>query len=140
MIQRIQTVWLLIAALLAGATFKLPFFSGNRLNATTNAKEWIEFTSNQNVFTMIIAVALAVAALVAIFMYKDRKRQMLVTLTTTVVSVIQIVLYFKAKSNFIEANLNLGSLLSLALTACLALAAKAIYNDDKLVQRADRLR
>ena len=140
MIQRIQTVWLLGAAVLAGASFKLSFFSGNKLNATTNAKEWIEYTANQSVFTMIIAVAIAVAALISIFMYNDRKRQMLVTLLTTVVTIIQIFLYFNAKSTFTEANLNLGSLLSFALPVCLALAAKAIYSDDKLVKSADRLR
>ncbi len=140
MIQRIQSVWLLVAAVLAGASFKLSFFSGNKLNATTNVKEWIEFTANQSVFTMIIAVAIAVAALIAIFMYKDRKRQMLVTLSTTVVSIIQIFLYFNAKSSFTEANLDLGSLLVFAIPACLALASKAIYNDDKLVKSADRLR
>jgi hypothetical protein len=140
MIQRIQSVWLLVAAVLAGASFKLSFFSGNKLNATTNVKEWIEFTANQSVFTMIIAVAIAVASLIAIFMYKDRKRQMLVTLTTTVVSIVQIFLYFNAKSNFIEAKLDLGSLLGFAIPVCLALASKSIYNDDKLVKSADRLR
>ncbi|MEI6264619.1 MAG: DUF4293 domain-containing protein [Sphingobacteriia bacterium] len=140
MIQRIQTIWLLVAAVLAGLSYKLSFFSGNKLNTTTNVKEWIEFTANQNVFTMILAVAIAVASLIAIFMYKDRKRQMLVTLCTTVVSIIQIFLYFNAKSSFIEAKLDLGSLLCFAVPVCLALAAKSIYSDDKLVKSADRLR
>lgn len=140
MIQRIQTVWLLVAAVLAGLSFKLSFFSGNKLNATTNVKEWIEFTANQSVFTMIIAVAITVAALIAIFMYKDRKRQMLITLCTAVVSIIQIFLYFNAKSNFSEANLDLGSLLCFAVPVCLVLAAIAIYKDDKMVKSADRLR
>ncbi|TAH11177.1 MAG: DUF4293 family protein [Sphingobacteriia bacterium] len=140
MIQRIQTIWLLVAAVLAGLSFKLSFFSGNKLNATTNVKEWIEFTANQNIFTMILAVAIAVASLIAIFMFKDRKRQMLVTLCTGVVSIIQIFLYFNAKSTFTEANLDLGSLISFAIPACLMLASRAIYNDDKLVKIADRLR
>ena len=129
-----------MSAILAGATFKISFFSGNKLNATTNIKEWVEFTATQSIFTMIISVAIAAASLIAIFVYKDRKRQILITLITTVVSIIQIVLYFNAKANFTEANLDLGSLLSFALIACLVLAARGIYRDDRLVKNADRLR
>jgi len=140
MIQRIQSIWLLLAALLTAATFKLSFFSGNKLNNVSNIKEWVEFVASNNAIIMILAVAIAIASLIAIFMYKDRKRQMLITLVTAIVAIIQIVLYFNSKSTFTEANFDLGSLISFAIPVLLFLAAKAIYSDEKMLKNADRLR
>lgn len=140
MLQRLQTVWLLLAAVLEAATLRLSFFSGNKLDAATNQKTWIEFTAMQNVFILILTIAVAVAALVAIFMYKDRKRQLLITLITTVVSVVAILLYFQQKTNFVEANLDLTALTAFFVPVFLLLAARGIYKDDQLVKSADRLR
>lgn len=140
MLQRLQTVWLLLAAVLEAATLRLSFFSGNKLDAATNQKIWIEFTAMQNVFILILTIAVAVAALVAIFMYKDRKRQLLITLVTTVVSVVAILLYFQQKTNFVEANLDLTALTAFFVPVFLLLAARGIYQDDQLVKSADRLR
>ncbi len=140
MLQRLQTIWLLLAAVLEAATLRLSFFSGNKLDAATNQKTWIEFTAMQNVFILILTIAVAVAALVAIFMYKDRKRQLLITLITTVVSVVAILLYFQQKTNFVEANLDLTSLTAFFVPVFLLLAARGIYQDDQLVKSADRLR
>lgn len=140
MLQRLQTVWLLLAAVLEAATLRLSFFSGNKLDAATNQKTWIEFTAMQNVFILILTIAIAVAALVAIFMYKDRKRQLLITLITTVVSVVAILLYFQQKTNFVEANLDLTALTAFFVPVFLLLAARGIYKDDQLVKSADRLR
>lgn len=140
MIQRVQSIWLFLAALFTAATFKFSFFSGNNINATTNIKEWIEFIASQNTIVMILAVAIVVSSLIAIFMYKDRKRQMLISLITAFIAVIQIALYFNYKSAFTEASLNLGSLFSFVTPVLLFLAAKAIYADEKLVKNADRLR
>ncbi len=140
MIQRVQSIWLFLAALFTAASFKFSFFSGNKLNTTTNVKEWIEFIASQNSIVMILAVAIAIASLISIFIYKDRKRQMLITLVTAIVAIIQIALYFNSKSAFTEASLNLGSLFSFATPILLFLAAKAIYSDEKMVKNADRLR
>jgi cell division protein FtsL len=140
MLQRLQTLWLLLAAMLQAATLRLSFFSGNKLDAATNQKTWIEFTAMENVFILILTIAVAVAALVAIFMYKDRKRQLLITLITTAVSVIAILLYFQQKTNFVEANLDLTSLTAFFVPVFLLLAARGIYKDEQLVKSADRLR
>jgi uncharacterized membrane protein len=140
MLQRLQTVWLLLAAVLEAATLRLSFFSGNKLDAATNQKTWIEFTAMQNVFILILTIAVAVAALVAIFMYKDRKRQLLIALITTVVAVVAILLYFQQKTNFVEANLDLTALTAFFVPVFLLLAARGIYKDDQLVKSADRLR
>ena len=140
MIQRIQTIWLLAAAILSGAGLGLSFFSGNKLNETTQLKDWIEFSASDNLLIMILTVTISVAALVTVFMYKDRKRQMMVTLATALLTFLNIGLYFNAKAGFAEATLDLGSLCSFATPLCLLLASRAIYKDEQLVKNADRLR
>lgn len=140
MLQRIQSIWLLLAASLSGLSTRFSFFSGNRMNTTSNEKEWVEFTALESSFTSIIAIALAVAALVSIFMYKDRKRQLMVTLALLVVSGIQIALYYSASNGFTESKTDLTSLISFAIPVFFVLAAVGIYKDEQLVKNADRLR
>lgn len=140
MLQRIQSIWLLLAASLSGLSTRFSFFSGNRMNTTSNEKEWVEFTALESSFTSIIAIALAVAALVTIFMYKDRKRQLMVTLALLVVSGIQIALYYCASNGFTESKTDLTSLISFAIPVFFVLAAVGIYKDEQLVKNADRLR
>ena len=138
MLQRIQSIWLLLAASLSGLSTQFSFFSGNILNTTTSEKEWVEFTALESSFTSIIAIALAVAALVSIFMYKDRKRQLMVTLALLVVS--GIALYYSASNGFTESKTDLTSLISFAIPVFFVLAAMGIYKDEQLVKNADRLR
>ena len=140
MIQRIQSIWLLLAAAFSASGFGLSFFSGNKLDAATNTKTWVEFTAYQQLLIQILSVAVAVASLVAIFMYKDRKRQMLVVFATAVGAFLNIALYYNAKSGFVESKLDLGSLFSFAVPLFLLLAIRFIYKDEQLVKSADRLR
>lgn len=140
MIQRIQSIWLLLAAAFSASGFGLSFFSGNKLDAATNTKIWVEFTASNQLLIMILSVAVAVAALVAIFMYKDRKRQMLIVFATAVGAFLNIALYYNAKSSFVESKLDLGSLFSFAVPLFLLLAIRFIYKDEQLVKSADRLR
>jgi hypothetical protein len=140
MIQRMQSIWLIIASALSAAGFWLSFFSGNKLNTNTQVKEWIEYTAPQNMLIMVVTIAVSVAALVTVFMYKDRKRQMLVTIVTALISLVNIALYFHAKASFVEANLDLGAILNFAIPLFLMLAIRAMYKDEQLVKSADRLR
>ncbi|MEN9685006.1 MAG: hypothetical protein RLZZ28_792, partial [Bacteroidota bacterium] len=84
MIQRIQTLWLLVAAVLAFATLKLSFFSGNVL--VNNVKEFKSFTAMSSIPLMILTVAVAITSLITIFLYKDRKLQLKIGLSVLVVS------------------------------------------------------
>lgn len=140
MLQRIQSIWLLLAATLSGLSFKFSFFSGNRLNTETNVKEWIEFDATQSTVTLLLAVAIAVASAVCVFMYKDRKRQLLIAVGLIALSILNIVLYFNASKSFTESNTDLTALISLGIPILLILAAIGIYKDEQLVKKADRLR
>ncbi len=140
MLQRIQSIWLLLAATMSALSLKFSFFSGNKLNPETNVKEWIEYTAAQGSLNAIFTIAIGVASLVCIFMYKDRKRQLLISLIVLAVSFLNIFLYYNASQAFIESNTDLTALISLSIPVFLVLAALGIYKDEQLVKNADRLR
>jgi magnesium-transporting ATPase (P-type) len=138
MLQRIQTVWLLIAGLLSFSTFKFSFFSGNKI--VDNAKSFISFTAKENLIVLILTVAVAVAALVTIFLYKDRKMQIKIAMACLVAAIINLVLaYFKTKE-YVEGKMDLTALVWFAIPIFIFLAIRAIYKDEQLVKNADRLR
>lgn len=75
MLQRLQTVWLLLVAGFNAITFKLPFYTGDwqrdqlpnfLVNLTAQLTPW---------FT-ILSVVTAALALITIFLYKNRKLQL----------------------------------------------------------------
>lgn len=140
MLQRIQSIWLLLAATMSALSLKFSFFSGNKLNPETNVKEWIEYTAAQGSLNAILTIAICVATLVCIFMYKDRKRQLLINISILVVALLNIVLYFNASKTFTESNTDLTALVSLSIPVLLILSAIGIYKDEQLVKKADRLR
>ena len=140
MIQRIQSIWLLLAAIFAFATLKLSFYSGNKLDALTNAKVFLPLNATTNTMLFILTVAVAVAALVVIFLYKDRKRQILVSIGVLAVSILNIIFYFSEIKKFIEGQIVLTSIITFTIPIFLLLAIRSIWKDEKLVKSTDRLR
>jgi hypothetical protein len=139
MIQRIQTLWLLAASACGFATLKLSFYSGNKLDAT-NVKQFLPLNAMTNTLLTVLTVCVAAACLVLIFLYKDRKRQLLVTLATFAVSIINIVLYFTEIKKFVEGNYDITAILTFLVPVFLLLASWGIYKDERLIKNADRLR
>ncbi len=140
MLQRIQTVWLLIASALGFATLSnsISFYSGNKL--VENVSKFVPLTARENIFILILTVSIAVAALVTVFLFKDRKMQLKVTLGVFAVSLANIGLYYLQTKNYIEGKMDLTSLASFAIPVFLVLAARGVWKDEQLVKSVDRLR
>ena len=139
MIQRIQTIWLILAAVAAFLTIKLSFFSGN-ITGAGQTKTFTYLTAASNMVILFFTAAVGVATLICIFLYRNRKLQMRITLAAMLVSLLNIVLYYNQTRHFIEGNYDLTALVALAIPIFLILAIKGIYNDQKLVKSLDRLR
>jgi len=141
MIQRIQSVWLLLAAACAALTFRLSFFSGNK-TGSDNISAFEKLTASSDFLLLVLTSFLVGGCLVLIFLFKNRKQQLWLTIAAIVIAVINIILYFKETKSFIpnQGNYDLTSILSFAIPVFLILAARGIWNDDKLVKSADRLR
>lgn len=140
MLQRIQSIWLLLAAALSALSFQFSFFSGNKLNTVTNTKEWIQFTAAQSTLTLLLSIVIAAASFVCIFMYKDRKRQLLIAVILVLASLLNLFFYVQASRSFIEYTTDLTALISIGIPIMLVLASIGIYKDEQLVKSADRLR
>jgi ABC-type thiamin/hydroxymethylpyrimidine transport system permease subunit len=136
MIQRIQSVWLLLAAICAFLTFRVSFFYGLRTGATVN--EALNATSDM--LLIITAAATGLGAFIAIFLYKDRKVQLRVTMIALVVAVLNLVLYFVHIKQYADGRFSLTSIVSFIIPVFLLLSARGIWKDQKLIKSLDRLR
>jgi peptidoglycan/LPS O-acetylase OafA/YrhL len=139
MIQRIQTLWLLLAAVAAFLTSTFSFFSGNII-AADQTKKFEELTARSNWLLLVLTIILGTGILIAIFLYKNRKLQLRTVLTAIILSIANIALYFYQSQKFVEGKPDLTALIALVIPVFLVLAARGINKDEKLVKSLDRLR
>lgn|SRR5690606_34595571 len=157
MIQRIQTVWLLLASITLFLLFLFPYLqyfdnfgTAMSIKVTGIYQGVSEGVVQVKSFILqtIVTVILALVPLVTIFYYKNRKKQ-LQTIYLNIFLVILLAVWFYVSSNnaVIELNKNLvlenigiGALLAPLDIVFLFLAAKGIRNDEKLIKSVDRLR
>lgn len=140
MIQRIQTLWLAITAVVALLTIKFSVFSGNMIDST-GLRKWVELNAATNFFILILTIGVAVTAGIVIFLYRDRKVQLRLSIIALIISLINLILYYNEVRKFSpEGNYDLTCLLALSIPVFLVLAIMGIYKDEKLIRSADRLR
>lgn len=139
MIQRIQTIWLLLAFLLSIILFVVPVFKAgdNSLKISIN-------------YVAIIINSISIfLSLWAIFRYKNRKSQKQMTYFNVVVNVGLLAWLFKIVNDFEEVQLMtygqegyfwIGLFLPIFTILCLIMAIAGIRKDEKLLKSLDRLR
>ena len=139
MIQRIQTIWLLLAALSAAFTYKFSFYSGN-MTGNDNMQTFEKLIASSNFLLLLFTACLTAGALIIIFLYKTRKQQLWLTLAAVALSIINLVIYFTQIKKFTSGAISLTAILAFAVPVLLLLAARGIWKDEKLVKSLDRLR
>jgi Domain of unknown function (DUF4293) len=153
MLQRKQTLWMLLAVICAALTFKFAFYSGNvavgayghaflSVKAVPNVGFGKDSASSGSVLILILTVIIIVGTLYDIFIYKTRSKQLWVTIGLIVVSLLNIFLYWRASGPpaFVEGSYNLTAALTVVIPVFLVFAVQGIMKDQKLVKSADRLR
>jgi hypothetical protein len=138
MIQRVQTIWMILAAAAVFLTFTLtfPFYSGT-LSADNSFRAVI---ATENLFLVILTSALGTGILINIFLFKQRSIQFRIIIFALLLEGLIIFLYIKQTAAFSKGNLGLGSALHFLIILFLIFAAKGIYNDSKLIKESNRLR
>jgi dipeptide/tripeptide permease len=141
MIQRLQSIWLLLAAAAAFCSLKFSFYSGNMI-AENQTKARVELTAQSNLLLLILTAGVGIASLIAIFLYKNRKLQLRIVLLTLLVSIINLVLFFMQTKKFVPdaGNYALTAVFALFIPVLLFFAIRGIRRDEKLVKSLDRLR
>ena len=139
MIQRIQTLWLLIAAAFAALSFKFPFYSGNKITADPvgNVNELL---ASSHMLLLLFTAILVAGCLAIIFLYKNRRLQLRLTIVALFIALINVTLYFTQLKKYTSGNISLTAIFALAIPLLLFLAARGIWKDEKLVKSLDRLR
>lgn len=137
MIQRIQSIWLLLAAVFAFLTFKLPFYQGAILQAT-NVKP--EVDAQSTIWLTIVAALTGALAFINIFFFNNRKLQLRICAFGILLSVVLIALCFMEMTKFASGSIALTSVIYFAVVAFYILALNGIRKDEKLIKSMDRLR
>jgi hypothetical protein len=136
MIQRIQTLWLLLASICAFASVKLPFYFGSiEVPGPT-----VTITPYDNFMLLVFVIATALMALVSIFLFSNRSLQIKMCIVGLVLSLANLMHYFLYMKNFKTGGLSLYSILSFLVPVFFILAIRSIYKDQKLLKSLDRLR
>jgi hypothetical protein len=136
MIQRIQSVWLLLAATCAFLSFKLPFYSG------TNAKSIpsYELNASETIPVALTTIVVGVLAAFIIFLFKNRAAQLRLCVLGILLEAVLIFLYYREVRTFASGTYSLWALLHSTIVILFFLAARAINKDEKMVKDSDRLR
>jgi hypothetical protein len=138
MLQRIQSVWLLLAAVFDSITFRFPFYTGDWIK--DNFLFVIDLNAKTTIWFSILTVVNAVLAFITIFLYGNRKKQLRLTYLGTFLTALLLTLYFLELKNFIGGSIAIWVVFYFAILFCYIFAAQGILKDQKLIKSLDRLR
>ncbi|WP_440881981.1 DUF4293 domain-containing protein [Tenacibaculum sp. C7A-26P2] len=142
MIQRLQTIYLLIATILSALSpIFLKRFEAGKVN---HARTLLE---NQSFTESLVPILFLVSALImciTIFLFKNRKHQILLCQISIMINIFLLGLLIYL-SQILSGELNgskkdIGMFIPLFVILLLYLAKKAIKKDEDLVKSVDRLR
>jgi hypothetical protein len=137
MIQRIQTIYLLIALVISGALpFVFPLFT------MSDGKEF-RFM-NDSFYTVLFGLSTTLT-LISMMYFKKRQHQFVLNRLTIILNLILLGLFVYRSLNLSGeavqvSEKGIGMFLPIVAIVFLALANKAIKKDEDLVKSADRLR
>jgi len=137
MIQRIQSIWLLLAGICAMLTIKLPFYSG--INDPLIAYNELTAVSG-GILILLITLLIAVLAFVTIALYKNRTLQLRLCFATIAFEAVLLFLYYKKVTAYTQGTYSLTAILHIGTILFIILAAKGINSDEKLIKDSNRLR
>jgi hypothetical protein len=141
MIQRIQTLWLLLSIASAGVLCFFPIYEGLFLNGTTQA-----FGVRENIFLFAGITLIALISLVNIFFFKNRGRQkMIILINTLLTGGIFAAQYFlieqlKKDIGIVQGDWQMAAMLPIFIIIFHIFAFAGIRKDEKLLSSADRMR
>lgn len=147
MIQRIQTVFLFLSAVLAGFLFFLPIASFDLGNEIVNLSIFGVENHSSALLLLILAVLMLAVPFLTIFMYKKRELQLKLSSLNVFLNALFCGLIFLFYVDNIQEKLsaetvvyNLGVYVPLINMVLSILAMRWIRKDIELIKSVDRLR
>lgn len=146
MIQRIQTIYLILAAVCGFGSLALPFATTVQAVQSSELFADASFTVRDNPGLLVLFAVAGVLAVVGIFLFKNRPVQMKITRIALVADIVGLVLvvilFWNDLGNVGSSAVNdgAGAYLPIAFILFASLALRGIRKDENLVRSADRLR
>ena len=135
MIQRIQSIWLLLAAASFFILYKFP------LGITSNKRE---IFAEESLPIIGLGIFMGIFAIALIFMYKKRKNQKKNVLVNMLLGVLLLVLIFFQVRGFessqVSVEFKLGAIYPIVFILFSSLAYASIAKDEKLLKKTRKLR
>jgi len=142
MIQRIQSVWLLLAAICGFLTTEAPIFKATLANNTLRS-----VMANDSLLLFAIIIGIACLCFIDIFLFKKRPTQIRLCIISIILTIVAIALevknvedYKTATPGMVKGSYQFGALLPILIIVFLIMAIRGINKDQKLVKSLDRLR
>lgn len=141
MIQRIQTIWLILAAACGFMLTQVPLFVGRLSNQIIK-----RLLATESLLLFAVGIGTALLAACCIFLYKNRSLQFKLTVTGVLLSIGLIALEvwqveaFKTSNTLLKGSYYWGALLPMLMVVFFILASRGIYKDERLVKSLNRLR
>ncbi len=145
MIQRKQSLWLLLAALVNCCILFLDLYRWHESNNGTDVLHQLKVTDHFP--SLLLVLVMTALPAVTVFMYRQRKRQINMSLLSILVTAGFIALMLVRVSALgsmtpppLSGSYWVGSVLPVISLVFIVLAIVGIRKDDKLVKSMDRLR
>ena len=146
MIQRIQTVYLVLAAAAAFALLKLPFAQSSEAVTASAFFKDSAYQIQDHVALMIFFILAGVLSLASIFLFNNRSLQLKICRFAVIANVLGLVfsiIFYLQDMNTLEGvgvDDGIGLYLPIGFLIFGILALRAIQKDENLVKSMDRLR
>jgi hypothetical protein len=138
MIQRQQTLWLILAVITSLLSFMFPFVTGKL--TVNNVTEEKTVTAGSDFILLALTGLVLIIAAFTIFLYKNRKQQMMLCIAGIILTIGVIILYIMEVNKLTTGTLALASVLPFLTLIGFFLAWRNIRKDEKLIKSLDKLR
>jgi hypothetical protein len=148
MIQRKQSLWLLITALLNSGLLYFCIYKAHTLVNGTDTLTCMRVNGPNEFLLLLLTAVLIILPVVTIFMFKNRKQQRsavylnIVAVLGFIATMLMHVANFNSQASPAPVNggYGLGAVLPVLSIIFLIMALRGINKDEKLVKSLDRLR
>lgn len=141
MIQRIQSLWLLLSSLCAALILFVPVFSGAAADGLVKV-----FSIRENLILLLIVVLSIVIPFINIFLFKNRGLQKKLIINNMILSVLTVateyfsVDKFKQQFGITQGTWEISAILPFFIILFLVFAFRGIRKDEKLLSESNRMR
>ncbi len=138
MIQRLQSLWLLLAAACMALAFKFKFAAGIKVENAANLSK--DINASSSLMTLIFALAFIGIALFSIFLYKNTKKQKLLVIGNVLIGIATIYFLYDDATRLSNITYAISAVLPVFALGFNISAIRGILNDQKTMEELNSSR